>query len=272
MIPPRRELASGAGWRVLDIVCTAGPDNAPVEEWYDVVNIAFVLDGTFHYRSEQGGATLAPGGVVLGNYGACFQCGHEHSVGDRCIAFHYAPATFEEIVAATPGVKALAFAPASLPPLETLAPLLAAAEAARNKSATESFEELAFEAAGAVVRIAAQVENEPARTRAADERRVSESLRRIESETLVDFSLADLAREAGMSRFHFLRVFRDVAGVTPRQFILRRRLHRAAVRLRTSDDPVSAIAFDEGFEDLSTFNRRFRRVMGASPTEFRAAR
>ncbi|MEX0645131.1 MAG: helix-turn-helix transcriptional regulator [Parvularculaceae bacterium] len=65
---------------------------------------------------------------------------------------------------------------------------------------------------------------------------------------------------------------RAVAGVTPRQFILRRRLHRAAVRLKTSDDPVSAIAFDEGFEDLSTFNRRFRRIMGASPTEFRAAR
>jgi AraC-like DNA-binding protein len=48
------------------------------------------------------------------------------------------------------------------------------------------------------------------------------------------------------------------------------RLHRAAVRLRHSDEDISAIAFDEGFGDLSTFNRRFRRVMGLSPRAWRA--
>jgi AraC-like DNA-binding protein len=58
--------------------------------------------------------------------------------------------------------------------------------------------------------------------------------------------------------------------MTPHQFVLRTRLHRAAVRLRRSDDPISVIAFDAGFNDLSTFNRRFRRVIGASPGDFRA--
>jgi AraC-like DNA-binding protein len=73
-----------------------------------------------------------------------------------------------------------------------------------------------------------------------------------------------------MSPHHFLRVFAQVAGMTPHQFVLRTRLHRAAVRLRRSDEAVSAIAFDAGFNDLSTFNRRFRRLMGASPGAFRA--
>lgn len=57
--------------------------------------------------------------------------------------------------------------------------------------------------------------------------------------------------------------------MTPHQFVLRTRLHRAAVRLRRSDESVSAIAFDVGFNDLSTFNRRFRRLMGASPSAYR---
>ena len=73
-----------------------------------------------------------------------------------------------------------------------------------------------------------------------------------------------------MSPYHFLRTFREVVGVTPYQYVLRTRLHRAAVRLRRSSAPISTIAFDAGFNDLSTFNRRFRRLMGSSPRAYRA--
>jgi AraC-like DNA-binding protein len=73
-----------------------------------------------------------------------------------------------------------------------------------------------------------------------------------------------------MSLYHFLRTFRQVAGVTPHQYVLRTRLNRAAVRLRTSNESVSAIAFGAGFGDLSTFNRRFRRLMGCSPGAYRS--
>jgi len=75
-----------------------------------------------------------------------------------------------------------------------------------------------------------------------------------------------------MSPYHFLRVFRASVGMTPHQFVLRTRLQRAALRLRRSDDPVSTIAYDAGFNDLSTFNRRFKRIMGASPREWRSVR
>lgn len=269
MIPPRKELAAGAGWRVLDIVCSQGPSDPRFDEWCDVVNVAFVIDGTFAYRSVQGSATMVPGGVVLGNCETCFQCGHEHSVGDRCLAFHYTPETFEEIVAASPGLTKLAFAPPSLPPLHALSPLLACAEAARDDEDADALEELAFAVASKVAAIAADKDGATPSPRAVDQRRISEIIRRIEDNPSEPLTLADLAREAGMSRYHFLRVFRDVAGVTPRQFVLHRRMHRAALRLQKTDDPVSTIAFDEGFEDLSTFNRRFRKIMGASPTKFR---
>ena len=74
-----------------------------------------------------------------------------------------------------------------------------------------------------------------------------------------------------MSKYHFLRTFRRVTGLTPYQFILMLRMRRAAVRLATSADPVAHVAYDAGFGDLSTFNNRFRGLFGAPPTKFRAS-
>lgn len=268
----QRVLASGPGWHVADIVCTAGPDDRPYEERHDRASIALVTQGSFQYRSAQGSAVLAPGAVLLGNEGTCFECGHEHAAGDRCVAFQFAAGHLEDIVAETPGARSVAFAVPRLPPLPALMPLVAAAEAeaAREEPDGNALEELAMRLAGAVAAALADATGGPPRPRPRDERRVTEILRRIEREADEPLPLAALAREAGMSPYHFLRVFRAVAGMTPHQFVLRTRLHRAALRLRRSDDAVSAVAFEAGFNDLSTFNHRFRRVMGASPTAWRA--
>ncbi len=87
----------------------------------------------------------------------------------------------------------------------------------------------------------------------------------VEAEASERLALAGLARDAGMSAYHFLRTFRQVVGRTPHQYVLCTRLHRTALLLRGSDRAISQIALDTGFEDLSTFNRRFRRVMGVAP-------
>ena len=106
----------------------------------------------------------------------------------------------------------------------------------------------------------------------AEERRVAEAVRRIEAAAEEPLSLGDLAEGAAAQPLSFPAWFPRVAGMTPYQFVLRTRLIRAAVRLRTTGDSVSAIAFDAGFNDLSTFNRRFRRVMGETPSAYRARR
>jgi AraC family transcriptional regulator len=266
-----RLLASGPGWGVSDIVCSAGPHDRPIEERHDAVCIAAVTQGTFQYRSTLGAAVLAPGAVLLGNEGTCFECGHEHGAGDRCLSFHFAPDYLESIVAAVPGVRRTGFTVPRLPPLPCLMPLLAAAEAARDDGDGAELEELALRLGGVVAAAlvgAGKSERSPS---SRDARRVTGALRRIEAEAHEHLALADLAREAAMSPYHFLRTFCQVVGMTPHQFVLRTRLHRAAVRLRRSDEAVSAIAFDMGFNDLSTFNRRFRRVMGSSPSAYRAA-
>jgi transcriptional regulator GlxA family with amidase domain len=109
----------------------------------------------------------------------------------------------------------------------------------------------------------------PVRPSARDERRISEVLRYIELYAADALDLEMLAGIAIMSKYHFLRTFRHFVGMTPYQFLLSVRMRRAAVRLATSSEPVSTIAFDTGFGDLSTFNGRFRDVFGMSPTVYR---
>ena len=263
-----RILASGPGWSVSDVLCTSGPHDRPYEERHECVSIGAVMEGTFQYRTATGAALLAPGSLLLGNHATSFECGHEHSVGDRCLAFHLSPEFMERVAAAVPGARRIEFAVPHLPPLASLVPLLAAAEAARDDGDAAELEELALRLAGAVSATLAGA-HKPAGRNARDERRISCALRRIEAEAHEELTLPDLARGAATSPYHFLRTFRQVVGMTPYQFILHTRLSRAAVRLRGSDDPISAIAFDAGFGDLSTFNRRFRRVMGCSPGAYR---
>jgi AraC family transcriptional regulator len=271
------QLGSGHGWCVHDVHCTSGPQDRPFEEQHNGMCIAVVTGGTFTYRTTQGVAVLAPGAALLGNAGHCFECGHEHAVGDRCLSFHFTPEFVESVVADMRGVRRIDFARASLPPIPELIPVAAAAEAARQGDAGVSFEELAFDIVARVAGALAEVNSsgEPMRVRATsrrDQKRVTDALRRIEAQCDRSLSLRQLAREAAMSPYHFLRTFRSVAGVTPHQFLLHTRLQRAAARLRCSDEKIAVIAADAGFTDLSTFNRRFRRLLGTSPRAYRASK
>jgi len=266
-----RILALGSGWRVADVICTAGPHDRPFEERHDAVCISAVTEGMFRYRGSQGAATLAPGALLLGNRHHCFACSHEHSAGDRCVSFHFTTEFMESVVAFVPGARRIDFTAPCLPPLPEFLPLFTAAEAARDDSDEHELHELALRLAGAVSATLAGTKKPSRAPSQSDERRIAAALRRIEAAAHEPLSIADLARTAAMSPYHFLRTFRAVAGMTPHQFILHTRLRRAALRLRRTSESISAIAFDCGFSDLSTFNRRFHRMMALSPSAYRAA-
>ena len=84
-------------------------------------------------------------------------------------------------------------------------------------------------------------------------------------------AVADLARVAGLSRAHFSREFRRVFGEAPHQYLLTRRLERAAALLRNTDRPVTEICFAVGLSSVGSFTSSFRRVYGTAPLAYRAS-
>jgi len=80
-----------------------------------------------------------------------------------------------------------------------------------------------------------------------------------------------LARIALVSDAHFIRTFKDTFGETPHRYLQRRRVERAMNLLRETDRSVTDICMSVGFSSLGTFSRTFREIVGASPSEFRAA-
>ena len=123
--PKGRDIAVFDEWRLSEYVCTAGPNDRTFEEAHDRVSIAAVVDGTFNYRSNSGRALLYPGAVLLGNAGTCFECGHDHSTGDRCIALQIEPEFFAEIASTSAGSSRYAFVSAMLPAMASTTAMMA---------------------------------------------------------------------------------------------------------------------------------------------------
>ena len=85
-------------------------------------------------------------------------------------------------------------------------------------------------------------------------------------------TVADLAAEAGLSRAHFTREFRRVFGESPHQYLLTRRLERAAALLRDTDWSVTRICHSVGWTSVGSFTTSFRRIHGMTPGEYRHSR
>jgi AraC family transcriptional regulator len=263
-------LAQGRDWCVREYVCNAGPGDRAFEERHACFTIAAVVEGSFNYRADTGTSLLHPGAFLLGNHGACFECGHDHSKGDRCIAFHFEPEYFAEIAASAAGTARFTFPTGMLPALPMGVPWLARTQARIALGQRLEIDEAISQLIELVLGNLAGITPSPARISATDERRMSTVLGHIEQHATDALDLDQLSTVAAMSKYHFLRTFRRTVGITPYQFLLSVRMRRAAVRLLMSSEPVSSIAFDVGFGDLSTFNCRFRAQFGASPTAYRA--
>ena len=84
-----------------------------------------------------------------------------------------------------------------------------------------------------------------------------------------DLSLAEIAREVGMSPYHFSRMFRISTGLSPHQYVMRQRIERAKALLKHTDLPVGVVAREVGFASSSHFAQQFRRLVGFVPSAFR---
>jgi AraC family transcriptional regulator len=87
-----------------------------------------------------------------------------------------------------------------------------------------------------------------------------------------DFNLAQLADQAGLSKFHFQRLFKAATGVSPSRYHINLRMEEARKLLRETRMSVIDVALEVGYTDPSHFARLFRRETGLSPSEYRRQR
>lgn len=253
---------------IVDYRCDAGPGDVPFPEAHNAYTLSYVRRGGFAYASRGRTFELVAGSFMIGHPGDEYICSHDHHLcGDECLSFHLTPEAASEV-----GAGAELWRIGGLAPRPELAVWAERGQAIVDGRADGSLEEIGLLI---TARLAELISGKPAAAPIsavthADRRRAVRAAIRIDADCQREIPLAEMAREAGLSAFHFLRVFSAVLGVTPHQYLLRSRLRRAAKLLADRDIPVTTVALESGFADLSNFVRTFRRAAGMPPTKFRS--
>jgi AraC family transcriptional regulator len=251
---------------VIDYRCAVGPGDKPYAEQHDRFSLSYVRKGSFGCRSEGRSFELVAGSVLVGYPGGEYICTHDHAHGDECLSFQLA----SELVDILGGRSDL-WRGGCVPPLPELMVLGELAQSAAEGKSDIGLDEASLLFADRFVQMVSGRKPSSAAASARDRRRAVEAALWIDAQAHEPIDLEDAAGEAGLSAFHFLRLFAAVLGVTPHQYLVRARLRRAARLLADDARSITDIAYDVGFGDLSNFVRTFRRAAGLSPRRFRQA-
>ena len=261
-----RTLFRSASISVVDYRCEAGPDDRPFAERHGAFSISYVRNGAFGYRSRGRSYELVAGSVMVGFAGDEYVCTHDHVRGDDCLSFQIPEAMVEAL-----GARKQIFRLGRVPPLPELVVLGELAQAAAEGKSDLGLDEAGMLLAARFVDVVSGSRRRAPEPAPRDRRRAVEAALRMDAQSQEPIDLESAAKAAGLSPFHFLRVFANVLGVTPHQYVVRSRLRHAARLLSESALPITGIALDVGFNDLSNFVNAFRRAAGVSPRRFRQA-
>ncbi|MET0151684.1 MAG: AraC family transcriptional regulator [Candidatus Binatia bacterium] len=251
---------------VIDYRCTASPHEQPFVERHEGFSLSYVRKGSFGYRVRGQSFELVAGSLLVGYPGEEFMCTHDNAHGDECLSFHLSPALIEAA-----GGRPELWRIGCLPPLSELMVLGELAEAAAGGWSDAGLDELGMLLAARFVEIASGRKWSQADAGARDRRRAVEAALWIDEHSHEELDLESIAQETRLSPFHFLRMFANVLGVTPHQYLVRSRLRHAAGMLADEGRSITDVALDVGFGDLSNFVRTFHRAAGVSPRAFRRA-
>ena len=249
--------------------CVATPDDRPFTELHRACSISYVRRGTFTYRYRGAAHEMVAGSVLIGHGGDEFMCTHDHHMcGDECLSFHLSPELSETLAQAD---AARIWRSGALPPLPELIVIGELAQASAAQRSDIGVDEAGMMFIARCIEAVTGTRRKRSPLQARDRRRAVEAALWIEANAAQALDLETAARQAGLSAFHFLRLFADTLGVTPHQYLLRARLRNAARLLAEGGAAITDIALEVGFADLSNFVRTFNRAAGVSPRAFRRA-
>jgi len=247
------------------------PHRDPDREESGSYAVSFVEKGSFDVH--RGGQTwrLSRGAVFVTRPGLSYRCSHDSETPDDvCLSLHCsADLVAEAASAAGRGWDELV-------PVAPLTNRLAYLHRRLGEAVADGVGPLAVPALGEEI-VAAVLGPGPApRLHRAGQldwyaKRIDAARDLMERRFADPLTIEVLAREAGISPFHFSRVFRDLVGLPPHRYLVRVRLARAAEALRRGAT-VTGASRDAGFVNLGQFIRQFRRAHGVTPSRYAGRR
>jgi len=268
---PALTILRGSSISVDDYRCSATAADAPFVELHADYSLSYVRKGSFGYLCRGEEFQLVAGSVLIGTPGDEYTCTHDHhDGGDECLSFHLAPELVESFEESGPSADSV-WRTGGLPPLAELMVLGELAQTVVEGRSDVGLDEVGMWLASRFVEVAGGRGIEAPKASDRDRRRAVDIALWMDEHSEEPIDLESTAREAGLSPFHFLRMFSKALGVTPHQYLVRSRLRRAARLLADDERSITDVAYDVGFSDLSNFVRTFRRAAGVSPRRFRQA-
>ncbi len=272
-------LASTSLVRICTLVHGPSAHRDPIEEQFDVPEIIFTLEDRWGVRSGRGDVIAHPRALILGNAGETYRCRHFAGVPkDKTLGVSYVGFTGPDR-----GSQSEWRAQLPHPLFDHLAVPLAREfrwylkQLLREISARRPGFQLKMDALCSSLLVdVVRVLHGHSRTIGrgnATKRRTAEVVEQarayVDAHFAENIELLTLASIVSMSPFHFSRLFRESAGYSPHQYLIRARLDHAATLLRDTHMSILDVALSAGFQDATHFARSFRRHTGLTPTVYR---
>ncbi|HEX8140426.1 MAG TPA: AraC family transcriptional regulator [Pyrinomonadaceae bacterium] len=245
------------------------PHSDPPEECSPCYSINFIERGSYTLQVGRRRWQMSPGTLFITWPGMLYRCEHgEEFPSDVSLLVMYTDAFASELA------EAVRLKPGRLAHVAALDNRLAYLYQRLKRLSTGEGEAMTAEtlAGELFASVAGREEGAPRRLHKSHQlawyvERVEAARALMETEYQASHSLASLARRAGMSPFHFARIFQELAGTPPHRYLVKVRLAQAAERLRDGAG-VTQTCFSTGFTNLSHFIRLFRRTYGLTPSQF----
>lgn len=154
-------------------------------------------------------------------------------------------------------------------PLETSSAMLRAIREARGAARVVAFIDLMVQLAAHQNRTTLSLVNLSQKANSKRQEQIGEAVDYIVQNYDTDLSVAKLATVAGLSEASFTRHFKQITGNRFSEFVNLVRVRQACAFLIETSEPISAICYDSGFQNLANFNRQFLRLKGCTPSQYR---
>jgi AraC family transcriptional regulator len=256
--------------RVLDFRCLCGADSKPVKEYQPCAAISFTRRGAFEYGLGSRRYSIHSGVVLLETAHTTRRVAHYGALNDECTAV--------ELLTGFPAAHVRFRSPviSATPRLQIIHWLILKGGRTAFPAVKLQLDALIVELVREIGRIFEHSElSQPVSETESPEFYLA-SIDRAKSLMQTRFrdevSLAEIARSAGISVFHFSRVFRRLVGYAPHQYLILLRLAHAELLLLNTRLSGTEICFESGFCSMEYFIAAFRQRYGQSPGKYRRSR